>query len=377
MPHKITLFPLGNADCCRIDLDSGTKLLFDFAATRDPEADNDPRCDLPKELRDDLQAAGRDEIDVFALTHLDRDHYQGATEFFWLEHAKKYQGKDRIKIKELWVPAAIITEEEVDADEGCILQREARHRFKEGKGIRVFSRPERLRAWCKKNEVDFEQRTHLITDAGQLVPGFSKEDDGVEFFVHSPFAKRLNESEVEVRNEDALIVQGTFLVQGTETKVLLLGDATHGIITDIVEVTRDKKDRPERLAWDIMKLPHHCSYLSVGPEKGEDQTEPVEAVAWLYETQAQPNAIIVSTSKPIPTKGTAEDDDVQPPHRQAANYYKNTLDNPDDFKVTMEHPSKSTPRPLVIEISVHKATIKKSSGSSGGAATGRSAPRAG
>lgn len=265
----------------------------------------------------------------------------------------------------------------MEAAEGRILQREARHRFKEGTGIRVFSRPDRLRAWCKKNGVDFEERKHLITDAGQVIPGFSKDGDGVEFFVHSPFAKRLNESKVEVRNEDSLIVQATFLVQESETKVLLMADATHEIIADIVEVTRDLKDRPERLEWDVMKLPHHCSYLSVGPEKGEEQTEPVEAVAWLYETQAQSNAIIVSTSKPIPSKGSAEDKDVQPPHRQAANYYKSTLDTPADFKVTMEHPSKSSPRPLVIEISVHKATIKKQSGSAGGRATGTSAPRAG
>ena len=377
MPHSITIFPLGNADCCLIDLDGGRKLLFDFAATRDPDDDKDPRCDLPQEVRDTLRAAGRDEIDVFALTHLDLDHYKGSSEFFWLQYAKKYQGENRIKINELWVPAAVITEQGVEAEEGRILQREARHRFKEGNGIRVFSRPERLRDWCKKNDVDFDERKHLITDAGQIIPGFTKADDGVEFFVHSPFARRLNESKVEVRNEDSLIVQATFVVQGTETKALLMADATHEIITDIVEVTRDLKNRPERLEWDIMKLPHHCSYLSIGSEKGDDQTDPVAAVKWLYETQAQPSAIIVSTSKPIPAKGSAEDKDVQPPHRQAANYYKSSLASSDNFKVTMEHPSKSTPRPLVIEISVHKAKIKKRSGSAGGRATGTPAPRAG
>ena len=43
--HKLTFFPLGNADCCRIDLDSGQQLLFDFAATRDPSDKSDRRID--------------------------------------------------------------------------------------------------------------------------------------------------------------------------------------------------------------------------------------------------------------------------------------------------------------------------------------------
>ena len=38
---------------------------------------------------------------------------------------------------------------------------------REGKGdkdIRVFSRPDKLKAWCEKNDVDFEERKHLIID---------------------------------------------------------------------------------------------------------------------------------------------------------------------------------------------------------------------
>ncbi len=63
------------------------------------------RCDLPKELRDELDDADRDHFDVVAFTHLDEDHYKGASDFFWLEYAKKYQGDGRIKIDTLWVPA--------------------------------------------------------------------------------------------------------------------------------------------------------------------------------------------------------------------------------------------------------------------------------
>ena len=84
---KLTFFPVGNADCCRIDLANGQKLLFDFADTRDPSDKDDLRIDLPKALREDLESANRNHYDVVVFTHLDKDHYSGASEFFYLEHA--------------------------------------------------------------------------------------------------------------------------------------------------------------------------------------------------------------------------------------------------------------------------------------------------
>jgi hypothetical protein len=375
--HKMTFFPLGNADCCRTDLECGKKILFDFAATRDPENEDDLRCDLPKELRDDLEENDRDYFDVVAFSHLDIDHFKGATEFFYLEHAKKHQGDDRIKMMVMWVPAALITEQSPDDDEARILQKEARHRFREGKGIRVFSRPERLRKWCEKNDIEMDDRLDIISNAGTVTPEFSLAKDKAEFFVHSPFAVRQDENTVEDRNEDSLVLHVTFEIDKIQTKALLLADSTHDVLSQIVDITKAKKN-DGRLEWDIAKLPHHCSYLSIGPEKGEDKTKAVEQVDWLYREQGQSGAIAVSTSKPIPAAGSEEDNDVQPPHRQAANYYKGiTTDLDGQFVVTMEHPTRKTPRPLVIEIGGSKATLKKTTATAAITATSRRAPRAG
>ena len=375
--HKITFFPLGNADCFRIDLEYGKKILFDFAATRDPEDEDDLRCDLPKELHDDLEENDRNYFDVVVFSHLDIDHFKGATEFFYLEHAKKYQGDDRIKMKVMWVPAALITEQSPDDDEARILQKEARHRFRKGEGVRVFSRPERLRQWCDKNDIDLDDRLHLITNAGGLAPEFTLVVDKVEFFVHSPFAVRQDENTVEDRNEDSLVLQATFEIDGIHTKALLLADSTHEVLSQIGDITKAKKN-DGRLEWDIAKLPHHCSYLSIGPEKGKDKTDPVDQVAWLWEKKGQEGAVVVSTSKPIPTPISDEDEDAQPPHRQAANYYKEiTADLDGQFVVTMEHPTRKAPKPLLIEIGGSKATLKKTTATAAIAATSRQAPRAG
>jgi len=376
--HKLTFFPLGNADCCRIDLENGKKILFDYANTRDPADPYDLRCHLAEELRGDLEAAGRDSYDVVAFTHLDEDHYKGASEFFWLEHADKYQSDDRTKMEVMWVPAAVITETGLDKAEARVLRAEARHRFKEGSGIRIFSRPEKLRKWCDDNGVDFDERKHLITDAGGTAPEFGLGHDAVEFFVHSPFAKRLNENEVEDRNSDGLIMHATFSVGGVQTRVWLMADATHEVLSDIVDITT-ARGRTSRLDWDVTKLPHHCSYRSLGPDKGTDKTEPVAQVEKLFETHGQDGCIVVSSSKPIPSKGSAGDNDDNPPHRQAANYYReDVVDTPEDqFKVTMEHPRKAAPKPLVIGIDAGKATVWKRATAAGAGAYGASAPRAG
>ena len=376
--HKLTFYPLGNADCCCIDLDNGKKLLIDFAAKKDPDDENDLRYDLPFALSENLKEESRDSFDIVAITHLDDDHYRGMSEFFWLEHAKKYQSEDRVKIDTLWVPAAVITETSLADTEAKVLQKEARFRFKEGAGIRVFSRPEKLKEWCENNDVSYDERKILITDAGQIVPELDLASDGVEFFVHSPFAKRLNEEEVEDHNSNSLIFQVTFKIDDAETRVLLLADTPHENLSDIVAITRDAKRNPKRLRWDVAKLPHHCSYLSLGPDQGKDITKPTEEIGWLWGEQGEERAIIVSTSKPIPEKGSDEDKDNNPPHRQAASYYEDILKGLDgDFAVTMEWPTESDPKPLVIEIGSSKAKLKRSAISAVAIATSRRPPRAG
>jgi len=365
--HTVTFYPLGNADSYLVELEKGKKLLFDYANMRDPEDESDRRIDLAAELRSVLETSDRNYFDVVAFTHADDDHVHGASEFFYLEHADKYQSDERIKISELWVPAAMILEDGLE-DEARILRAEARQRLIEGKGIRIFSRPDALASWLEEHGLTLDSRRHLITNAGGLVPGFTKADVGVEFFVHSPFSKHCDEGEID-RNTASLVVQATF---DTETKLLLAADTTHEVWQDIVNITKAHKNE-SRLAWDLYKLPHHCSYLTLGPEKGKEKTKPVDEVRWLLD-QGQQSAIVVITSDPIPAG-----DSIQPPHRQAYNCCNEHVAKINgQIKVTMEHPSKEKPEKLTIKIdSIGGATVAKQITAPAIIVTGRPAPRAG
>lgn len=367
MTATLTFHPLGNADCTRMDLANGKKLLIDYADIRNDKDDEDKRIDLPEELKADLRKANRDYYDVVCFTHLDDDHCCGAGDFFWLEHALKYQGPGRTKIRELWVPAAAILEDGCE-DSARIVRQEARHRLRRGEGIRVFSRPGRLKKWLEEQGLTLESRQHLIVDAGQYVPGYSKNGaEQVEFFVHSPFGWRQNENEVIDRNQDSIVFQATFLEGGQETYALFMSDINYDSIVQIVETTR-KHNNDDRLLWDVFKVPHHCSYTALSDTKGKDETVPVPEVKWLCEEQGRDRHIMMSTSWSIPIAGSADDEDVQPPHRQAAAYYKRVARQKDgEFKVTMDLPSSTSPRPSKIEITYRGASLLKVSASVGAA----------
>lgn len=370
--HTLTLFPLGNADSYLIELANGRMVLFDYANMRNPDDASDKRIDLADALRRRLDAQKRVSFDVVAFTHLDDDHIRGASQFFHFMHSRTYQGNGRIGIDELWVPAAVIVEDRQDLnEEGKIIQREARHRLKAGAGIRVFSRPSVLREWLEHQGLSVADRAHLMTDAGQLVPTFDKATDEVEFFVHSPFAVR-HEGGLIDRNTCSLVLQATFAVDGVDTYFLLSADAPHDVLADIVNVTKAHHNEA-RLAWHVFKLSHHCSYRSLGPDKGTVMTEPVPEVAWLLEEQGAAGGIAVATSDPIPAIDTE-----QPPHRQAANYYKAVCrDLGGEFKATMEHPTAHQPAPLVITIGRMGAMVEKRIAASGITVTSQPAPRAG
>jgi hypothetical protein len=340
----LTFHPLGDADCTRLDLADGKKLLIDYADRRNPDDRWDRRIDLPAELRSDLRAAQRDYYNVVGYTHLDDDHCRGSGDFFWFEHAAKYQTEDRIKIRELWVPAAAI----------------------------------KLKEWLEANGLTLESRAHLITDAGHFVPGFLLSGpERVQFFIHSPFGWRQNDNEVVDRNEDSLVFQATFVEGGRETRALFMSDINYDSIEQIVKTSK-RHNNQDRLLWDILKIAHHCSYKAIGPDKGEDETQPTDEVTWLCETQGQERSTVMSSSESIPIKGSDEDKDVQPPHRQAAAYYKRVANAKDgQFKVTMDLPSASKPKPTKIEITDRGARLLTVSATVGAASIVSTPARAG
>ena len=270
-----------------------------------------------------------------------------------------------IKIKELWVPAAMLLEEATNdqqSNEFVILRQEARHRLLEGKDILVFSKPEKLMDWLipklKERGLPETARDHLFIDAGSIVPGFSLDNDGVEYFCHSPFIKHSDDGDI-VRNEATLIFNVRFNADGEIYDYLAVGDTEWEVLEDIVDITRYHNNM-DRLGWNLYNIPHHCSYLALSDEKGVKETEPKQKVKELL-LEGKSDAYMVSSSWPIPDHPDSYSQ-TQPPHIQARKAYERYLRKVNGRKllVTMEEPNASKPKPIIFEIGRYGVTWKPS-----------------
>jgi hypothetical protein len=381
--HKVVFYPVANGDTAQIILENGRRVLLDFNHCANAENETNPAIDLKQRLKDELEEVDRDYFDAVAFTHADNDHIRGSTEFFWLEHAKIYHGDGRIKINELWVPAAMLLEKadrDHQSEEFVLWRQEARHRLLEGTGIRVFSKPEELLDWLHPKLEDRGEATsardHLFVDAGTIVHGFELGTDGVEFFTHSPFIEHCDGDGDIIRNDAALVFNVRFDADGTTSDYLHFGDTAWEDMELIVQTTKNHGN-DDRLRWDLFNIPHHCSYKSLSDEKGKKETEPKPKVKDLL-LMGNTDSYMVSSSKPAPDT-TAAYDEVQPPHIQARKAYQTHLSEVKGrkFLVTMEQPSTSKPEPMTFEITSGGVGWKETAKKGAAAIITSPAPRAG
>jgi hypothetical protein len=378
--NKVTFYPVSNGDSSQILLANGRRILMDFHHRACGEDESSPHLDLAKHLRAEFKAAGRDYVDVMAFTHADLDHICGFSDFFELQHSGTYQGGDRIKIKELWVPAAVLIEKatmDQKSDEFCILRQEARHRLKKGEGIKVFSKPLDVQKILTDAGISVASREHCFVDAGTIVDTFSLVNDGVEFFVHSPFVAHCEDGDFE-RNIASLIFNIRFVVGTYQCDYLAVGDTEYETLGQIVEIT-EAHNNSDRLKWDLFNIPHHCSYRALAQDKGDKETVPDEGVEKVL-LGGKRRAYVVSSSRPIPNTKEAYEQ-AQPPHIQARNTYEKYLEKVGGSRmlVTMEYPNGFNPAPMVFEISTTglKLVTSSSMASAGAAIVTAPAPRAG
>lgn len=381
--HEIVFYPVANGDTSQIITSNGRRILFDFCHRSCGEDPDDPVIDLSSTLKEELSAVERDDFDVVAFTHADKDHISGSTDFFELQHAEKYQGNGRVKINTLWVPAAMLLESATNdeqSEEFVILRQEARHRLLEGKGILVFSHPTKLDdEWLheklKEKGLAVTARDHLFVDAGVIVPGLDFANDGVEVFCHSPFIKHCDDGDI-IRNEASLVFNVRLDADGQYFDYLEVGDSTWDVLEDIVAIT-DYHGNMDRLAWDIYNIPHHCSYLSLSDDKGKQETIPkplVEKILFL----GKPNSYIVSSSCPV-TDDKESYSRIQPPHIQARKTYENYINKVGGrkFLVTMEEPNANQPKPIRFEISNSGISLIKAATTGASFLASTKPPRAG
>lgn len=343
MSQTIKFYPLGNAETCLLELNDGAKILFDYAHMYTDEAD-DLRYDIKKEL------SSIKEFEVVMFSHAHEDHVKGSSEFFYLEHAKKYQSDERAHIKELWVSAAFLLDTDLEnQSDAKIIRNEARYRLKNAEGIKIFADPNNLKDWLEEQKIDYDDIKHLIIHAGDNI-SISGYEDEIKFFIHAPFSD--DSEEVQDKNDPSIVMQVSLYFENVETNILITGDTPYSVLDKIVEISKEHGNE-DRLVWNIYDIPHHCSHTGLN-EKGERDTSiitPTENVQWLLE-QAKEDAYMVASCEKIT-------EDTSPPHIIAKRAYEKYTASDVTFLATMEYKRSedSRPSPIVFSIDENGITL--------------------
>ena len=295
---------------------------------------------------------GRYYIDAFVLTHLDLDHIAGLGEHFHLGAIKDYSdySKEKIIINETWSSERFWKRE----TEQITLSEDAK----------AFNKEMRRRSnLCKDNG-------GAIQCIGDRAIILGENDDGLENIIYNigESTFKINNKTIEnfklnilgpleqeegedkesfdEKNRGSVLFQLEITVGSHKHKILLTGDAE----VDVWEYMNDKYS-DELLEYDILSVPHHCSWHSLSHDRDSDPSPKVSKQALDSLSHAKEHAIIISSSKKI------LDDENNPPHYRAKKEYIKIVGD-DNLYCTGEYRDDKNIEPIVIELTQYGHQFK-------------------
>jgi beta-lactamase superfamily II metal-dependent hydrolase len=345
----IMFWPVGTGDSTTIVVDDGHVVQVDLHDMAQADLDGAVVTPVVDELAAWLpKRSGRPYLAVFVLTHADQDHCRGFADLL-----------KAVTIGELWATPRLWREyEDADAvicDDARAFQQEAERRVQATRAAAARGKQPASgdRILVVGYDTDREQHAYAdlpdeyLTGPGHLVTSLDGDDMSAAFeaFVHAPFADDC----AAARNETSLALQITLRdISGADGRVLLLGDLAHDTIMKIFDYS-EAHGRVDRVAWDVLLAPHHCS-KHVMYRDGELQQDVLDA----FERHARQSPVIVASSMPIPARNDGGDN---PPHAKAKARYLQIVDSGDRFVCTQEWPDPDQPRPVVFGLGTDGLTL--------------------
>ncbi|MFI6093847.1 hypothetical protein [Streptomyces sp. NPDC051218] len=281
---------------------------------------------------------------VFALTHADSDHCCGFGDLL----------ESSILIGEIWATPRLwreLSEDKPMCEDAQRFQDEVERRVdatlkavKDGKepasGDRV-----RIIGYDEDRELHSyaELPDEYFTFPGDVINKIDGQDveDRFEAFVHAPFKDHCAGD----RNDTSLALQVQLKASdGTVGRLLFLGDLAYPIIKMIFE-NSEAAGNADRVEWDVLLSPHHCSKKAMYAEGEDGEEELKQDLLDLLQAHASPDARVIASSLPFREK---DEKGNNPPHLLARDAYASITDY--EVLCTGEYPSKEEPRPVVFAL---------------------------
>lgn len=351
MPEELpelgaVFWPVGTGDSTTIVVSDQIVVQIDLHDMAKADDDANPEMPVVDRLVEVLPEVDDEPyLAVFALTHADKDHCLGFADLL-----------EKVTIGELWATPRLWREYHDAPDgEGLCADAQAFQEEAERRIAAVKTALGRNEAPARGDRIivigyDTEHDTHAYDELpaefksgpGKLITSLDDHDCAGRFeaFIHAPFA---DDCAAE-RNDTSLAMQVTLTTEtGQSGRVLLLGDLAHDTIMKIVEYS-ENHDRSERLSWDLLLAPHHCSKKVMYRDQDGQQVLQRDVLdAFERHAQDLDNSVIVASSTPIPASNPPG---ANPPHRLAADRYEESA----ELVCTMSWPTATAPSPVVFAV---------------------------
>ncbi|MCP4295721.1 MAG: hypothetical protein GY786_08960, partial [Proteobacteria bacterium] len=282
---KVAFFPVGekNGGMTLIKLNDKRKttILIDCSIGDDSIADH---CDVNKELRDRLPTDSNDRpyVDAFILTHRHDDHLKGFTKHFHTGSRDDYKDDDdelKIVIRELWSSHNFwkpSTKNYRLCDDAKAFNTEMKRRvdlFKEDKKVQFEGDRAIIVGKDPDGKTDgLEDINYDIGDTFTKINTYNISSK-LQGFIHSPIEQQEGEDDecFTDKNRQSIVVQLT-VIQGSKRNKLLMAADAECLVWETL--WGDYKDDTEKLEYDILYAPHHCSWHSLSYDSQSKDEDP-------------------------------------------------------------------------------------------------------
>jgi hypothetical protein len=336
MAAKVSFFSVANGDMTLVKTDNGKNVLIDLNVRQAADDPDDDTPDVITQLKDRLpkDAEGRHYVDAMLLSHPDQDHCRGLKKHFHLGPLADYpKDSGKIVIHEMWSSPIVFRRRQKDhvlCDDAQAWATEARRRVKRFRELGYGPTNERILVLGEDVDGKTDDLGDILVKVDENWTRINGEEDGTfsaELLAPLP-AIDDDEEEVLSKNNSSVIslMQLSSGSIADACRFLSGGDAEVEVWERLWE--RHSDNAEQRLGYDLLQTPHHCSWHSLSHDSWSEKGEEAEVCEDARNALGQPRdgATIVASCK------TIKDDKNDPPCIRAKREYESILEDVDgDF----------------------------------------------
>ncbi len=364
----VTFFPVGENNggmtLIKLNNENKTTILIDCSIGDEAIAEH---CDVNQELRDRLPVDPNDRpyVDAFILTHRHEDHLKGFQKHFHIGSLDDYKDDEdelNIVIREMWSSHNFWKPSSPNyklCDNAKAFNKEMKRRVElYSKDKSIQSEGDRAIIIGKDPEGRTDGLEEINIDIGDSFSKINNTNISPKFngIILGPIEQQEDEDEecFTDKNRQSIVMQ-LAVSQGTQTNKLLMAADAECLVWE--SLWEKYKDDTEKLEYDILYAPHHCSWhsLSYDSQSNDDDPQVCENAKKALSQTNEEGACIVAQCRAI--KSSDED----PPSEAAKDEYVDIVGE-DQFYCTNEYPDEEKPEPIefnLTSLGLQKRSIKE------------------